>query len=87
MEPDYTHLHEISRHAIHVNETLEVATRSFKAILKQRDELTVLLDKSSSESWNARSDMLQLIAQVVENLFSRSEVNRLLVQNETTLVS
>jgi hypothetical protein len=87
MEPDYTILHEVSRHATHVSETLEVATKSFKALLDQRDNLISYSPETSPTTRNETSDLLKLAAQVTENLLSRSESNKARIQNEISLVS
>ncbi|KAI1193698.1 hypothetical protein F5X97DRAFT_328318 [Nemania serpens] len=82
---DYTLLHEISRHAIHVSETLEVAARSCRALLKQRNDSSLRPANLKPIEWTETSDSLHLVAQVVENLWSRSEANKARVQNELAL--
>lgn len=84
---DYTIIHEIARHAIHVSETLQVVARSCKALLDQQNGFVRHLDVDSSVTWDPVSDRLQLNLQATENLLARSEANCARIQNEVALVS
>ncbi|KAI9172580.1 putative pectin lyase E [Paramyrothecium foliicola] len=84
-DPDYALLHEIARHAIHVSETIEVAARSCRALISQRDDFISNLGKPLPPRWAATSDLLLLTTQVLENLLSRAGANKARIQNEAGL--
>lgn len=87
MVPEFGRLHEISRHAIHVSETLEVASRSFKALVESRADVVSRFRASDEVQMTDVTDVLTLMQQALENLRSRSEANKARVDNEITLVS
>ncbi|RYP60604.1 hypothetical protein DL770_009958 [Monosporascus sp. CRB-9-2] len=83
-EPDYSLLHEIARHAIHVSETLAVASDSAKELQQQRQDFMMLHDQSKS-SWRRAHSPLQFSLQILNGLLARSESNKARLQNETQL--
>lgn len=84
-EPDYPLLHELARHAIHVSETLGVATQTVKDFQRQYRDFTVAHSQSNSV-WRRNHDPFHFPLRVLDGLLSRSESNKARVQNETSLV-
>lgn len=85
-EVDYALLHEIARHALHVSETLAVASKSANDIQQQhRDFIASLFPRSSS--WRRNYSPLQFPARTLESLVLRAESNKARLQNEIQLVS
>ncbi|KAI1105318.1 hypothetical protein F4804DRAFT_304522 [Jackrogersella minutella] len=84
--PDYRRLHDIARHAIHVSETLDVATDTMEGILAQHENF---LNKDvvfmSRPSMNQTHDRLTFSKNVIGNLRHRAASNRKRLQNEIQL--
>ncbi|KAI0110212.1 hypothetical protein F4814DRAFT_426228 [Daldinia grandis] len=87
-QPDYRHLHDVARHAIHVTESLNVAAESMGGILAQHDEflsqnfLTQMIQTDASESVHRQ---LLFCKHMLNNLRHRSISNRERLQNEIQL--
>ncbi|KEZ43830.1 hypothetical protein SAPIO_CDS3989 [Scedosporium apiospermum] len=83
-EPDYGLLHEIARHAIHVSETLTVASGSAKDLHQQHEDFTSLYVKDSSQ-WRRHRSPLRFPQRILEALLARSESNKARLQTEIQL--
>ncbi|OIW26742.1 hypothetical protein CONLIGDRAFT_716965 [Coniochaeta ligniaria NRRL 30616] len=83
-EPDYPLLHELAKHAIHVSETLGVATQTVKDFQRQYRDFTVAHSQSNSV-WRRNHNPFHFPLRVLDGLLSRSESNKARVQNETSL--
>lgn len=83
-QPDYRRLHDILRHAIHVNETLDVAFQNIEQILLQHEEhiCTEIDDTPYYEEIHLR---LRTFQSFIANLRSRSISNEKRLQNEVQL--
>ncbi|OCK73236.1 purine and uridine phosphorylase, partial [Lepidopterella palustris CBS 459.81] len=84
-EPDYGLLHEIARHAIHVSETLVVASESVKDLQRQQRDF-MAKQSLSNGTWSTAHDPFQFPLRILQSLLSRSESNQARLQNEITLV-
>ncbi|KAI8930739.1 hypothetical protein NX059_012347 [Plenodomus lindquistii] len=88
-ETDYSRLHEIARHGVHVNETLSVAVRSLNAMGQHHRELHASVDIATSKGkcygWDGISSRLAFQLQFLENLMQRSSANNARIQNEIAL--
>ncbi|KAB5511384.1 hypothetical protein GE09DRAFT_690473 [Coniochaeta sp. 2T2.1] len=83
--PDYRHLHELARHAIHVFETLDVAVATASSILHQHDRLmTDAAYKLRYVSVRVH-DRLLFFQQILYSLRSRSASNKERLLNEIGL--
>ncbi|KAH7324465.1 hypothetical protein B0I35DRAFT_509206 [Stachybotrys elegans] len=82
--PDYSLLHELARHAIHVSETLSVALRSLQDIQQQRRDFMATYAQTSSD-WHSVHDPFQFQLRLVESILSRSSSNKERLQNEIQL--
>lgn len=85
-EADYTLLHEIARHALHVSETLVVASKSANDLQKQHRDFLASRAPGGSP-WSGNHSPLHLPARTLEGLVSRAESNKARLQNEIQLVS
>ncbi|KAF2789053.1 purine and uridine phosphorylase [Melanomma pulvis-pyrius CBS 109.77] len=89
-ETDYVLLHEISRHGVHVNETLKVATRSLSSIRQHYErslvEINLLSSKNKRRSWDTVGEHLEFQLRFLEGLAERSKANNARIQNEITLL-
>ena len=86
--PDYRHLHDIARHAIHVSETLDVVTETFKGILAQHDDFLSRRTTYQPIEDDASEDIqrqLRFCQDMIRNLRHRSVSNRERLQNEIQL--
>ncbi|SPO02354.1 uncharacterized protein DNG_05027 [Cephalotrichum gorgonifer] len=83
-DPDYPLLHEIARHAIHVSETLVVASESVRALeVQHRDFMALSSGKDSP--WLKNYSPFSFSRRILTALHSRSESNKARLQNETQL--
>jgi Mg2+ and Co2+ transporter CorA len=84
-QPDYRQLHDIARHAIHVNETLDVSLQNLEHILRQQESSM----KADQENDTAVSEEIHLRLRswqsFISNLRSRSISNEKRLQNEIQL--
>ncbi|KAI0455726.1 hypothetical protein F5B21DRAFT_179893 [Xylaria acuta] len=82
-DPDYRHLHDVARHAIHVSETLDVATQTIKRMLTRHGDLMRLLDDEDG-SQEIYSE-LQFYESFISSLRCRSASNEKRMLNEIQL--
>ncbi|KAI1427164.1 hypothetical protein F5Y12DRAFT_783501 [Xylaria sp. FL1777] len=82
-EPDYRHLHDIARHAIHVSETLEVATKTIKRMIERHKDLWSSLSNQDGEQ--GVHSQLQFLESHISSLSSRSTSNEKRMLNEIQL--
>lgn len=86
--PDYSHLHELARHAIHVSETLDTAAKTVESILQRHAEYMAGVS-DASQSQTRASKQLQNRLQFLEHMFVslkyRSASNQARLQNEIQL--
>lgn len=86
--PNYGHLHELARHAIHVSETLDTAAKTVESILQQHTEYLAGVG-DAGESQTRASKRLQHRLHFLENMFVslkyRSASNQSRLQNEIQL--
>lgn len=80
----YENMHELSRHVIHISETLKAATRNLNALVE--DQKTTVLSGLSTGSKDHVSRALKLSSNRLTNLQERAQafVDRL--HNEIQLV-
>ncbi|KAI0384206.1 hypothetical protein F5Y04DRAFT_238250 [Hypomontagnella monticulosa] len=89
-QPDYRRLHDIARHAIHVSETLDVATETVDGILAQHNDFlaqhpdlqTQYANQSFSENIHRQ---LIFRKNMISNLRHRAGSNRQRLENEIQL--
>ncbi|ORY63936.1 uncharacterized protein BCR38DRAFT_457755 [Pseudomassariella vexata] len=82
-QPDYRYLHDIARHAIHVSETLDVATQTMGRIVMQHDIfMKSMSDQDISQNTHSR---LQFFESFIESLRHRSVSNEKRLLNEIQL--
>lgn len=90
IETDYSRLHEIARHGVHVNETLSVAIRSLESIGQHYREFCANTDLALSQGkhnrWDGVSSCITFQLHFLENLLQRSTANNARIQNEIALV-
>jgi Mg2+ and Co2+ transporter CorA len=84
-QPDYRRLHDIARHAIHVNETLDIAVQNIEHILAQHESYTKLKPDNNSPASEDIHLRLQSWQSFIANLRSRSISNEKRLQNEIQL--
>lgn len=82
-EPDYRHLHDIARHALHVSETLDVAMKTIKRMLERHKDICPSLSDSDVEQ-GIHSE-LQFFESYISSLSSRSTSNEKRMLNEIQL--
>lgn len=87
LKADYSLLHEMARHMVHVSETLAVALHSLQGLKQQQEEFSgQYLQSMKSMSNNSKSNFnFQL--HLLQSLLARSESNKARLQNEINLVS
>lgn len=89
-EIDYNLLHEIARHGVHVNETLSVAARSLRAVLRNYQKFSkdphLVNGNAKPQRWDSVADRLEFQIRFLEGLVERSQANNARIQNEITLV-
>lgn len=84
-QPDYRRLHDIARHAIHVNETLDVALQNLEHILTQHESYTNSIPDNASPASEDIHLRLRSWQSFIANLRSRSISNEKRLQNEIQL--
>lgn len=87
-EPDYTRLHELARHSIHVQETLDVAIMTMNSILAEHENImtNILNTNGSSKAIYKRNHKrLLFFGQLLFDLHARSASNKERLQNEIGL--
>lgn len=84
-QPDYRRLHDIARHAIHVNETLDVALQNIEHILMQHESYTNSNPDNASPASEDIDLRLRSWQSFITNLRSRSTSNEKRLQNEVQL--
>ncbi|KAI0913102.1 hypothetical protein F4823DRAFT_559367 [Ustulina deusta] len=82
-EPNYRHMHDIARHAIHVSETLEVAMKTIKRMLERHKDLWPSLSNPNGEQ--VIHSQLQFFDSYISSLSSRSASNEKRMLNEIQL--
>ncbi|KAK1658813.1 hypothetical protein BDP55DRAFT_372526 [Colletotrichum godetiae] len=89
--PDYRHLHETARHAIHVSETLDLAVKAARKILLQHETYKAGPDDQSrptaawKRAWNHTHQRLQFYEEMITSLQERSASNKARHFNEISL--
>jgi hypothetical protein len=88
--PNYGHLHEIARHAIHVSETIDTTIKTVESILQRHAEyVTGAMDAGSTRSQRRASKRLRNRLHFLEHMFNslkyRSASNQARLQNEILL--
>ncbi|KAK5635756.1 hypothetical protein RRF57_011468 [Xylaria bambusicola] len=81
--PNYRHLHDIARHALHVSETLEVAIKTIKCMLERHKDLCPSLSDFDAEQ--GIHSQLQFFESYISSLGSRSASNEKRMLNEIQL--
>ena len=86
--PNYPRLHDLARHAIHVQETLEVAVVTIENMIHQREHF--FLEWSKGDLVDAPQQAhkrLHFYLHVMNSLKYRAQANKERLINEITLVS
>ncbi|KAG8162419.1 hypothetical protein KVR01_008184 [Diaporthe batatas] len=86
--PNYSHLHELARHAIHVSETLDTAATTVNSILQRHAEYVAGVsdaNKDQTRSSKQLQDRLHFLEQMFISLKHRSSSNQARLQNEIQL--
>ncbi|KAK4443975.1 hypothetical protein QBC34DRAFT_488113 [Podospora aff. communis PSN243] len=83
-ELDYGLLHEIARHAIHISETLSVASESARRLQQQFQDFGARQTHGDGHQ-SAPHNPFSFLAGLLEGLFARSESNKARLQNEIML--
>ncbi|KAJ5551362.1 hypothetical protein N7535_000687 [Penicillium sp. DV-2018c] len=84
-QPDYRRLHDIARHAIHVNETLDASLQNIEHILRQQETYMNATRESDSGACEDINLRLRSWQSFISNLRSRSISNEKRLQNEIQL--
>ncbi|KAK7966514.1 Amino acid/polyamine transporter I [Apiospora aurea] len=82
-EPPYRFLHDISRHAVHVTETLDVAIETMDGMLSLHK--SVKTEVRDDEGWQTVHGRLLFSQQLLKGLRWRSKANEKRLQNEIQL--
>lgn len=82
-QPDYRHLHDIARHAIHVTETLDVSVQTIQRILARHKELMQV--QSNEDQSQEIHSQLQFFESFFASLRHRSVSNEKRMANEIQL--
>lgn len=82
-EPPYRFLHDISRHAVHVTETLDVAIETMDGMLSQHESVKAHVGHDGS--WQTVHGRLLFSQQLLKGLRWRSTANEKRLQNEIQL--
>ncbi|KHN95720.1 uncharacterized protein MAM_06332 [Metarhizium album ARSEF 1941] len=89
LDPEYSWLHEISRHAAHVSETLRVGAVSVESIQKHHEQFLELHGKSDSGQISMASRNIRNRLAFCHHMFKsgahRAEANNARLQSEVTL--
>ncbi|TEA18349.1 Vegetative incompatibility protein HET-E-1 [Colletotrichum sidae] len=88
--PDYRHLHETARHAIHVSETLALAVKAAGRILAQHDTFKAdsgdaQPDAAWRKAWQHTNGRLRFFEGMISSLLERSDSNKARLFNEIGL--
>lgn len=86
--PDYGHLHELARHAIHVSETLDTTAKTVESILQRHAEYVAGVssaDKAQARASKLLRDRLHFLEHMFISLKYRSASNQARLQNEIQL--
>jgi hypothetical protein len=89
MDADFSGLHEISRHATHSTETLDVTIQSLKTVRQRHRELhehAASTTAGTEASWKQSQQHMDFQVQLIHNLQLRSAANQERLQSEITLV-
>ncbi|KAH8585403.1 hypothetical protein B0O99DRAFT_657316 [Bisporella sp. PMI_857] len=87
-KPNYRHLHNIGRHAIHVSETLDIAVKTMDSILTQHKDFTTGMfhvDKKSIHTSKQIRNRLLFHQHMLTSLRHRSASNKQRLLNEIQL--
>ncbi|KAJ2992509.1 hypothetical protein NUW58_g2150 [Xylaria curta] len=82
-DPDYRHLHDIARHAVHVSETLDVATQTIQRMLSRHEDVIQLLNYPDPS--REIHSQLQFFESFLSSLKCRSVANEKRMSNEIQL--
>ncbi|KAK8036684.1 Amino acid/polyamine transporter I [Apiospora rasikravindrae] len=82
-EPPYRFLHDISRHAVHVTETLDVAVETMDGMLSLHE--SVKAQVGDDDIWQTVHGRLLFSQQLLKGLRWRSKANEKRLQNEIQL--
>jgi hypothetical protein len=85
--PRYPELHDIARHAIHVLETLEVASLTVASMQSSRADFFAEFPAFNEEPTKGIRKRVEIYAQALGSLKLRSMSNKQRLENEITLVS
>lgn len=86
--PDYLRLHDLARHAIHVQETLEVAVVTIENMIHQHEHFFLEWSKGDSvDAPQQAQKRLHFYLHVMKSLKYRAQANKERLINEITLVS
>ncbi|KAG8532517.1 uncharacterized protein KY384_002394 [Bacidia gigantensis] len=83
--PNYSHLHDLARHAIHVLETLELASLTLERMIKHCNTFTTKIPATDEVTATARchvNDRLQFYHDSIQSLRLRATANRDRLLNE-----
>ncbi|KAL0939531.1 uncharacterized protein CTRU02_206141 [Colletotrichum truncatum] len=90
--PNYRHLHETARHAIHVCETLDLAVKAARQIMAQHEALKAdldlceeLPDAAWTRAWKHTNGRLLFFEGMIGSLQERSASNKARLLNEIAL--
>ncbi|KAK1994297.1 hypothetical protein LX36DRAFT_584604 [Colletotrichum falcatum] len=89
--PDYRHLHETARHAIHVSETLDLGVTAARKILMQHESLkagsggVARQEAAWNKAWRHTHQRLQFFEEMLSSLQERSASNKARHFNEISL--
>ncbi|WYZ34248.1 hypothetical protein EsH8_I_000524 [Colletotrichum jinshuiense] len=89
--PDYRHLHETARHAIHVSETLDLAVKAARKIITQHESHKTpsggegQSDVDWTKAWSHTHQRLQFYEEMLTSLQDRSASNKARHFNEISL--
>ncbi|KAL8858789.1 MAG: hypothetical protein Q9178_004706 [Gyalolechia marmorata] len=84
----YTAMHELSRHVIHISETLAVASRTMKSIAEEHTEFCQQQDLAAEITERSKriTKSLHLSAQLLNNFQNRAQAFVARLHNEIQLV-
>jgi Mg2+ and Co2+ transporter CorA len=84
-QPDYRRLHDIARHAIHVNETLDATMQSLEYLMIEHEYYKNLTPENATSASEDIHRRLRFFQSFIANLRSRSISNEKRLQNEIQL--
>ncbi|KAJ6044428.1 hypothetical protein N7460_005783 [Penicillium canescens] len=84
-QPDYRRLHDIARHAIHVNETLDATMQSLEYLMTEHEYYKNLSHENATSASEDIHRRLRFFQSFIANLRSRSISNEKRLQNEIQL--